>query len=124
MFHEDQHIERFEEEGMDNGEVTSPYFAGVILEEGFPVLTGSWPLLFHIFPYGVFVQLDAQFEQLTLDLLGLPEGILPGHLSDEVDGLLGNARLITLGFRFPPPIPAEQVAMPSQNCLRLHNVQS
>ena len=122
MFHEDQNIEWFEEDGMDDGEVTSPYFASMILEEGFPILAASSPHLFHIFANGVFMQLNAQFEQLTLDLLGFPERILLRHLPDEVDGLLGDAGLVALRFKFPPPIPAKQIAMPSQECLRLHNV--
>ena len=88
MFHKDQDIERFEEYAVDDREVTCPYFASMVLEEGFPVLAGSSPHLFHVFANGVFVQLDAQLEQLTLDLLGFPKGVLPSHLFDEIDGLL------------------------------------
>jgi hypothetical protein len=108
---------------VDDSEVAGPYFPGVILEESFPILTGSAPDLFHVFAYGMFVQLDAQFEQLPLDLLRLPERILLRHLPDEVDGLLRDARLVALGLGFPSPVPAKQVTVPSKERLGLHNMQ-
>jgi hypothetical protein len=33
MFYNDKHIERFEKEGVNHGEITSPDFMGVIPEE-------------------------------------------------------------------------------------------
>jgi len=96
----------------------------MILEKRPPILTGSAPDLFHVFAYGMFVQLDAQFEQLPLNLLRSPERILSSHLPDEVDGLLRDARFTALGSRSQFPVAPEEVPMPSQDCLRLDDVQS
>ena len=64
VLHEDKNIERFEEEGVNDCEITSPHFAGMILEKRLPILTCSSPSLFHVLTNGVFVKLDTQFEQL------------------------------------------------------------
>ena len=42
--------------GMDGGEIASPDFVGMVLEEGAPILSpGSLSDLFDIFPDGSFV---------------------------------------------------------------------
>ena len=69
------------------------------------------------------MDLDAQLEQFTVNLLGAPFGILLSHLFDKVDGLLGDAGFAALGFRFPFPVATEEVMMPSQEGLRLQNVE-
>ena len=122
VFHKDQHIEGFEKNAVDDCVVTRPYVAGVILQEGFPILTRSSPHLFHVLPNGMFVHLYPQLELFILNLFGSPERIFSSHLPDEVNGLLRNAGLVALCLGFPPPIPAKEVAMPSQECLRLHDV--
>ena len=123
VFHEHQHIQGLEENGVDDCEVAGPHLLGMILEKRPPILTGSSPDLFHVFADGVFVQLDAQFEQLPLNLLGLPERILSSHLSDEVDGLLWNARFVALYLGFSFPVAAKEVAVPSQQCVRLDDME-
>ena len=56
MFHDHKDIERFEEEGMNGGEITCPNFVSMILQEGAPILSaGSLSDLFDVFPDGAFV---------------------------------------------------------------------
>ena len=59
-----------------------------------------------------------------MDLFGSPTPILDGHLLDEVNCLLGNAWFATLGFRLQLPIAAKEIPMPSQDRLRLDDVES
>jgi len=43
-----------------------------------------------------------------------PEWILDGHLLNQIDSSLRNARLALLWFRFSCPVAAVEVSMPSQ----------
>ena len=81
VMHDDEDVDRLEEES----EITGPDILSMVSQKRSPILT--WvPLahLAHVAFDGALVDLDAQLEQFTADLLGALFGILEGHLFDKV----------------------------------------
>ena len=60
VFHKDEHIERFEEDVVDDCEITSPNFTCVIFQKCSSILTCFLTHLLHVFTNCMFMQLDAQ----------------------------------------------------------------
>jgi len=108
---------------MDDGEVASPDLGGVVLEEGRPGLASFATFLRQIALDGAFADFDAELKQLPSDPFRSPQPIFLGQLLDEGDGLGGDMRLVLVGFRFVSPIDPEQLALPMEEGVRLHNVQ-
>jgi len=61
--------------------------------------------------------LDAELEQLTMDLGGAPQWVLKAHSSDQVAHLLGDPRSATGRTRLPSPVSGKTHAMPTQDSL-------
>ena len=97
-FDDDEDVERPEKQIVDNGEITSPDVASVILEESGPGLTRFPAPLRHVSLDRSFADFDAQLEQFAANAFRTPEAILVCHSSDDVNGFLSDARLL---FPFP-----------------------
>jgi hypothetical protein len=64
--------------------------------------------------------MPAQFEQFPADALGSPQVIIAGHGLDQGHRLGRDIGLPRGRFRSLPPVPAEEVAMPAEEGIRLH----
>jgi hypothetical protein len=64
-----------EEEIMEDGEITSLDFAGVVLEKCRPRLVSFLPFLGQVALNGAFANFDPQFEQFPSDSFGPPQSI-------------------------------------------------
>ena len=88
-----------DEEGVDLSEeqveywekVTGPHQLGVVLEEGWPILTmgGVGACQAYVLLGCGLGNPDAEFHEFTTDALRAPEAVLPGHLLDQSDGFRG-----------------------------------
>ena len=115
-FDDEEDEEWTEEEVVDDGEVASPDASSLFLEEGAPgwaVLRGMWADFAHVLLDGALTDLHGELEQFASDVFGAPETVVPGHLADEVDGLLRDARHSFVGLGLAFPIAAEEVAVPA-----------
>jgi hypothetical protein len=61
--------------------------------------------------------LDAELEQLAMDLGGAPDRVLKAHSSDQVTHLFGDPRSATGRARLPSPVSGETHSMPTQDGL-------
>jgi hypothetical protein len=59
--------------------------------------------------------LDAQFEQLAMDLGSAPERVLKAHSSDQVAHLFADPRSAPERTGFPPPISGKTHSMPTHD---------
>jgi len=122
---DNEDVKGSEEQVIYDRKITRPYLMSMILEKRGPGLSRpSFPYLFDVLLDCWLPQLDAQFEQFSLDVFSTPGTVLQGHLLDEVDGGLGCGLGMLLWFRFPPPIPAEKVPVPPEKRVWLNDVQS
>ena len=89
----------------------------VIADEGLPGL--QWPIWprHHVNRNCGLGDLDAELEQLAMDLGGAPEWVLKAHSSDQVAHLFGDPRSAPGRTRPPSPVSGETHSMPPQDSL-------
>src|SRR5579875_2418789 len=79
--------------------------------------------LAHVFLDGPLGDADVQLEQLAADALGAPRPVGARYLLDQRDRLRRDARATSRGdaLRATTPEEAEEVAMPAQQGVGLHD---
>src|ERR1700730_8678817 len=89
----------------------------MIAKEGLPGL--QWPILprHHVDRNRGLGNLDAQFEQLTMDPGSAPERVLKAHSSDQIAHLLVDPRSTPERTGLPPPISGKTHSMPTHDSL-------
>jgi hypothetical protein len=89
----------------------------VIAKENLPGL--QWPALprHHVDRNRGLRDIDAQFEQLAVDLGSAPQRVLKTHSSDQIAHLFVNPWSATARTRFPSPVRGEAHSMPTHNSL-------
>jgi hypothetical protein len=109
-----------------NREVTSPNVTYVILDKSRPILENRRRLSHQadIFLDGSFAQRNAQLQELSSNYLRAPKRILLDQSSDDLYGFRYNSLICLFSIGNIPPIQAEQISMPSQECIRLDNLES
>jgi hypothetical protein len=87
----------------------------MIVKEGFPSL--QWPTLprHHVFRNRGLGNVDADLDQLTMDLGSAPERVLKTHSSDKVAHLFADPRSATKRTRLPSPVSGEAHSVPTHN---------
>jgi hypothetical protein len=125
MGDDDKGVDRSKEEVVRDGEVTSPNLSSMISQKRRPTLpTHSFAYLFHILLDCGFAHCNSQFEELTHNFLSAPEMILSGHLFDERNSLSRSKWFTVLSFGDASPVTLEHISMPTQDGIRLDDVQS
>src|ERR687892_510192 len=79
----DEDEEDAEASGRHGEEVDRNQVADVVAKERPPGLRGLRAVLRHEAGDGAFGDVDAEFQQVSVDARGAPEGIRGGHLSDQ-----------------------------------------
>ena len=87
-----KHVKDLETEVGHGEEVDGDQLLKVIVEEGAPSLRRRLSAAPHVFADAGLTDLDAEFEQLTVDAGCTPPGILPAHPSDQSSDLAGSER--------------------------------
>jgi membrane carboxypeptidase/penicillin-binding protein PbpC len=64
-----------------------------------------------------FIDIDAQFEELTVDLRSAPQLVLNTHSSDQIAHLFADPWPATARAGFPSPVRGEALSMPTHNSL-------
>src|SRR5229473_6191112 len=87
-----KHVKDLETDRGHSEEVDGDQLLGVILQKGAPGLRRRLAAAHHVFAYAALTDVDAEFEQLTVDAGRTPTGILPAHLADQISDLAANDR--------------------------------
>jgi hypothetical protein len=90
----------------------------MVAKEGLPSL--QWPITprHHVDRDRGLSDLDAELEQLAMDLGGAPQPVLQTHSSDQVAHLLADPRSTTEGTGLPAPVGTDAHSMPTDDRVR------
>src|SRR5262245_52736195 len=111
-----KYIEDLEPDRRHHEEVDRNHRLQMILEESAPSLLWWPPTTDQIFTHAGFADLDAEFEQLTMNAWSSPNRIFAAHRSNQLAHLFGHAR--SSGFptsNLPAPEKAKALAVPADN---------
>jgi hypothetical protein len=91
----------------------------MILQECAPGLRRRLAAVHHVLADAALADIDAEFEQFTVNAGCTPSGILPAHLANQISDLTGDGRWSRLANMLDLPRPEEAKAgtMPGQNRL-------
>src|ERR1700719_4010933 len=89
----------------------------MIAKEGFPGLQRPTLPRHHVFRHRRLGNLDAELEQLTMDLGRSPERVLKAHSSDQVANLVIDPRSATERAGLPSPVSGEPHSVPAHDRL-------
>jgi hypothetical protein len=118
----DEDIENTKRGGGDGEEINGDKVGEVIVEKGPPRLGWGFAVTNHIFGHGCLGDLNIEFEQLSVNLRGSPQGVGPTHASDEFAYLgIEGGTAESLHAAFPGPITPEPLLVPMDDGLGLHN---
>src|SRR5215472_13969061 len=124
MGQDQKYIKDLETESGHGEEVDGDQLLGMILQEGAPGLRRRPAGAHHVLAYAALPDVEAEFEQLTVNAGCTPTGILPAHLANQISDLAGNERSSGLAAaHFPGPEPAEAGAMPGNDGFGLDDGQ-
>jgi hypothetical protein len=85
-----EHIKDVETDGGHREEVDGDQLLGMILQESAPSLRRRLAWAHHVFADAAFADVDAEFEQFTVDARCTPTRILSAHPADQIADLAGN----------------------------------
>ena len=106
-------------------EVTGPDLRRMVSEEGGPRLPGRLAGRdgLHVLLNRSLADADAELEQLAADTFGAPESIGRGHGLNEFDDLRAQRPALTLRPRPASAHEREEIAMPAQERVGIHQQQ-
>ena len=118
----DEDIENAKGGGGDGKEINGDEVGEVIAEKGPPGLGWGLAGTNHILGHGFLREVNIEFEQLSMNSRGSPQGIGSTHVSNEFAyrGIEGGTSE-SLHAAFPGPIIPEAPSVPVDNGLGLHN---
>jgi len=118
----DEDIENAKGGGGDGKEINGDEVGEVIAEKGPPGLGWGLAGTNHILGHGCLREVNIEFEQLSMNPRGSPQGIGPTHVSDEIpDGWIDERTSRPRPAAFPGPIPSEAPSVPPDDRRGLHN---
>src|SRR5271169_3104379 len=113
-----KHVKHLETDGGHSKEVDGDHLREVVLQESAPGLRRRLAAAHHVFAHTGLTDVDAEFEQFTVDAGCTPPGILPAYLEDQVSDLTRNERPSRLvAADLPGPEQAKAGTMPGHDRL-------
>ena len=104
-------------------EIAGPDPIGVVPQEGAPILVRGQGRRCgargQVALGGALADLDSELEEFAADAFGAPGDVFRSHLADQGDDIGRDPGLRRLGFGLAAPDQAEQLAMPSEERIRL-----
>src|SRR5215468_7930050 len=111
-----EHVQDLEPDGRYRKEVDGHHGPDVILKEGPPGLRRRLAPTCKVLAHARFSDVDAQFEQFTMDTRRTPERILAAHPANQLPNLFGDQRSPGLSApNFPGPEQPKSLAMPAND---------
>ena len=97
---------------------------GVVGQESAPGLGGRSLGLDHVLGDGALADVDAQFEQLSVDAWCAPQRVGCRHLPDQLADLWGYPRSTWISPpALPPPVEAKSSSVPTDNRIGLDDIE-
>src|SRR5271169_706416 len=119
-----KHVKYLETDGGHREEVDGDHLGEVVLRESAPGLRRWLVAAHHVFAHTALTDVDAEFEQFTVEARRTPQGILSAHPADQMSDLAGNKRPSRLSAaHLPGPEQAKAGTMPGHDCLWLDDGQ-
>src|SRR5712691_2709976 len=120
-----KHVKDLETDSGHGEEIDGDQLLGVILQESAPSLRRWLAGANHVFADAALTDVDAEFEQFTVDAGCTPARVLAAHLADQISDLAGNGWSSGLAVpHLPGPEQAKADTMPGQDCFGLDDGQS
>src|ERR1035441_2777631 len=91
MGQDQKHIKNLEADGGHSEKIDGDQLLGVFLQEGAPSLRRRLATAHHVFAYAALPDVDAEFEQFTVDAGCTPSGILSAHSADQISDFKGRS---------------------------------
>src|SRR3989304_3538995 len=123
MPHNQQAIEQTKRDCRHDEQIHRRDAVGMIMKERLPPLRWRASSPGHILGHARLSDIDAEFEQLSMDPWRTPQGIGNAHLADQPTDLRRHSRPATTASRLPAPIRPKTRAMPADNGVRLNDRQ-
>src|SRR5260370_2651936 len=118
--HNQEHVQDLKPDRRHSEEVDRHHRLGVILKEGLPVLRRRLPLAYDVLAHASLADLDAEFEQFTVDAGGAPERILAAYLPNQLAGFFRHRWAPGLAMtHLPGPEQPEVLAVPATDSFGL-----
>jgi hypothetical protein len=96
----------------------------VILEEGPPGLRWRLPATYHVLAHARLAEVDAEFEQFSVDARRAPQRIFAAHSADQFSNLFRDRRSSRVAVtNLPGPEQPEALAVPGNDGFRLDDDQ-
>src|SRR5271167_3410695 len=119
-----KHVKHLETDGGHREEVDRDHLREVVLQESAPGLRRRLAAAHHVFANTALSDVDAEFEQFTVDARRTPARILPAHLAYQISHFAGNERPSRLSAaHLPSPEQAKTGTMPGNDRLGLSDDQ-
>ena len=111
-----KHVKNLEMDGGHSKEVDGDHLREVVPEESAPGLRRRLTAAHHVFAHTGLTDVDAEFEQFTVNAGRTPQGILSAHPADQMSDLAGNKRPSRLSAtHLPGPEQAKAGTMPGND---------
>jgi hypothetical protein len=112
MRQDDEDIQDLKTNRRDCEEINGYQLSNMIAEKRHPSLSGL-SVLWHQSRNRLLGNLEPEFQELTVDTWGSPDGIGGSHGSDQLANLQIHSWAAWLFRRQSPPVPFESLALPS-----------
>jgi hypothetical protein len=109
--------------GRHHEEIRGHHLPDVIRQERVPRLGRRAPRADHVFRDGRLTDVNAQFQQLTVDPGSAPERVGPRHRPNQRAHIGGHGWPTGPPAALPRPEQAEAAAVPGEDCLRFDDDQ-
>src|SRR5271167_3132255 len=119
-----KHVKHLKMKSRNGEEVDRDHLLEVIVQESAPGLRRRLAAAHHVFANTALSDVDAEFEQFTVDAGRTPTGIFPAHLAYQISHFAGNERPSRLSAaHLPSPEQAKAGTMPGNDRLGLNDGQ-
>src|SRR5665811_175556 len=114
-----EHVQHLKANGRHREEVDRNRGLHVVFQEGAPCLRRRIPTAGHVFAHAGFADVNAQFEEFSVDARSAPKRVLAAHLPNQLTDFLRHRRAAALAAaNLPSPKQSKSLAVPSDDGLR------
>jgi len=120
-----EHVQHLKANGRHREKVDRNRGLHVVFQEGPPCLRRRIPTVDQVFAHAGLADVNAQFEEFTVDARSAPKRVLAAHLPNQLTDFLRHRRAAALASaNFPSPKQAKSLAVPRYDGLGFDDAKS